>query len=34
VPIKLFSETEEFTVRGPGLARGTAASERIRLSAR
>jgi predicted transglutaminase-like cysteine proteinase len=34
VPIKLFSETEEFTVRGPGLERPTAASERIRLSAR
>ncbi len=34
VPIKLFSETEEFTVRGPGLERATAASERIRLSAR
>jgi hypothetical protein len=34
VPIKLFSETEEFTVRGPGLERALASSDRLRLSAR
>ena len=34
VPIKLFSETQEFTVRGPGLERPTTTSERFRLSAR
>jgi predicted transglutaminase-like cysteine proteinase len=34
VPIKLFSETQEFTVRGPGLERTLAAGDRIRLSQR
>jgi predicted transglutaminase-like cysteine proteinase len=34
VPIKLFSETEEFTVRGPGLERTIAGSDRLRLTAR
>ena len=34
VPIKLFSETQEFTVRGPGLERAVATSDHLRLTAR
>jgi hypothetical protein len=34
VPIKLFSETEEFTVRAPGLERAIATSDHLRLTSR